>query len=163
MVQTKADSGVTSGAYQKMVATRAWAPVTLMWTPLFLLRKLKGGMQGTIPFAWGPPHHGRKELESSSACPLSAHQRRTSSEKMDQVKEPGCSGIGKHRRKAVPLPLCPAEHDTCDDDQVWTSFCLFLLIDFATCCLTWLCVYNLYIFGLNMGLPESMVDLTLLP
>uniref|UniRef100_A0A8D0B6S2 PCNA-associated factor n=1 Tax=Salvator merianae TaxID=96440 RepID=A0A8D0B6S2_SALMN len=117
MVRTKADCGGTGGAYRKVVAARA-------------PRKALGSGNANM----GSPSTSRKESKYAGGNPVCVrptppwqkgigeffHQSPKHSEKENQVsdEEPGCSGIGKRRRKARPLPPCSADHETSDDDHM---------------------------------------------
>ncbi|KAL8197175.1 UNVERIFIED_CONTAM: hypothetical protein K2H54_014703 [Gekko kuhli] len=117
MVRTKADCGGTGGAYRKVVAARA-------------PRKVFGSSSANVDsspsrkaeskYAGGNPVCARPTPPWQKGIGEFFSQTSKCSEKENQVsdEEPGCSGIGKRRRKAIPLPPCPAEHDASDDDQV---------------------------------------------
>ncbi|XP_060116126.1 PCNA-associated factor [Heteronotia binoei] len=118
MVRTKADCGGTGGAYRKVVAARA--PRKILGSSSSNVNSSPSARKAESKYAGGNPvcvrptpiwQKGIGEFFSQSS-------KHSEKENQDSDEEPGCSGIGKPRRKAVPLPSCPAEKDASDDDQV---------------------------------------------
>ncbi|CAI5792973.1 PCNA-associated factor [Podarcis lilfordi] len=118
MVRTKADCGGTGGAYRKVVAARAPRKVLgsgnadLGSSPIS--RKAESKYAGGNPVCVRPTPPWQKGIgEFFTQSPKHL-------EKENQVpEEPGCSGIGKHRRKARPLSPHPAEDGSpSEDDQM---------------------------------------------
>ncbi|XP_077173938.1 PCNA-associated factor [Paroedura picta] len=118
MVRTKADCGGTGGAYRKVVAARA--PRKVLGSSSSNVDSSPSSRKAESKYAGGNPVCVRPTPPWQKGIGEFFSQSSKRSEKENQVsdEEPGCSGIGKRRRKAVPLPPCPGEHDASDDDQV---------------------------------------------
>ncbi|XP_053127798.1 PCNA-associated factor [Hemicordylus capensis] len=117
MVRTKADCGGTGGAYRKVVAARAPRKVlgsgnaNVGSTPTS--RKAESKYAGGNPVCVRPTPPWQKGIgEFFSHSPKHLEKENQISE-----EEPGCSGIGKRRRKARPLPPYPAEHEASSEDE----------------------------------------------
>ncbi|XP_039195468.1 PCNA-associated factor [Crotalus tigris] len=118
MVRTKANSGGTAGAYRKVVAARA-------------PRKVLGSGQASVSLSPTSRKAESKYAGGNPVCvrPTPAWQKgigeffrqtpsRLEKENHNLEEEPGCSEIGKRRKKARPLPPCPAEQEESEDDQM---------------------------------------------
>ncbi|XP_054858887.1 PCNA-associated factor [Eublepharis macularius] len=117
MVRTKADCGGTSGAYRKVVAARA--PRKVLTSSSSNLNSSPTSRKAESKYAGGNPVCVRPTPSWQKGIGEFFGQSSKRSEKENQIldEEPGCSGIGQRRRKALPLPPCPTENEATSDDE----------------------------------------------
>ncbi|XP_070619562.1 PCNA-associated factor isoform X2 [Erythrolamprus reginae] len=118
MVRTKANCGGTAGAYRKVVAARAprkalgSARANVSSPPTS--RKAESKYAGGNPVCVRPTPSWQKGIgEFFRQSPNHREKENHNSE-----EEPGCSEIGKRRKKTRPLPPCPTEQEESEDDQM---------------------------------------------
>ncbi|XP_063169956.1 PCNA-associated factor [Candoia aspera] len=117
MVRTKATCGGTAGAYRKVVAARAprkvlgSGPANVSPSPTS--RKAESKYAGGNPVCVRPTPPWQKGIgEFFRQTPNLLEKENQNSE-----EEPGCSEIGKRRKKARPLPPCPLEQEELSEDD----------------------------------------------
>ncbi|XP_032089257.1 PCNA-associated factor-like [Thamnophis elegans] len=118
MVRTKANCGGTSGAYRKVVAARA--PRKALVSGQVNVSSSPASRKGESKYAGGNPVCVRPTPTWQKGIGEFFRQtpNRREKENHNSEEEPGCSEIGKRRKRARPLPPCPAEQEESEDDQM---------------------------------------------
>ncbi|XP_061451044.1 PCNA-associated factor isoform X2 [Rhineura floridana] len=116
MARTKADRGGTGGAYRKVVAARA--PRKVLGSGNANVGSSPASRKAESKYTGGNPVCTRPTPPWQKGIGEFFRQSPKHLEKENQVsEEPGCSGIGKHRRKARPLSPYPGEHEAPSEDE----------------------------------------------